>query len=274
VLACPAAPRRPVPASPGRREGPAFSADGRRIWWKWVSPSQGPPSLAKAAAVSSNAGMTTHTFIRSSWSRENTRTPEYHTSRNGILDSSRKDAISGKQLGICCGAHGVSGVIPSPALLYCPGPKYAGRPRRIRERPKKPREEAVQGAGMWGPILVQGAAESDASAHLGVRSHVPGTRRDRAQAEEAGIGKAKPHRRLVPKESAYGPSSKRVRPMTRFRRTPERDARSLGSGSCGQDVRRVYPLDPPSCSGILGTPCFYGPELSMASPDSPQTPPK
>jgi hypothetical protein len=67
-----------------------------------------------------------------------------------------------------------------------------------------------------GPVYAQEAAESDASdavevpsrsqvwavarlafrfpasARLGGRSHVPGTRRDRAQAEEAGIRKAKP----------------------------------------------------------------------------------
>jgi DNA-directed RNA polymerase specialized sigma24 family protein len=54
------------------------------------------------------------------------------------------------------------------------------------------REEAVQGAGMGGPFQVSGAAESDASVRLGVRSHVPGTRRDRAQADGAGIKKAKP----------------------------------------------------------------------------------
>jgi hypothetical protein len=45
---------------------------------------------------------------------------------------------------------------------------------------------------MVGLFHAQGAAESDTSAHLGVRSHVPGTRRDRAQAEEAGTRKAKP----------------------------------------------------------------------------------
>jgi hypothetical protein len=53
------------------------------------------------------------------------------------------------------------------------------------------REEAVQGVGMVGPFQARGAAESDASVRLGVRSHVPGTRRDRAQADEAGIKKAK-----------------------------------------------------------------------------------
>jgi hypothetical protein len=45
---------------------------------------------------------------------------------------------------------------------------------------------------MLGLFHAQGAAESAASVCLGVRSHVPGTRRDRAQAEEAGIRKAKP----------------------------------------------------------------------------------
>jgi len=58
--------------------------------------------------------------------------------------------------------------------------------------PRGPREEAVQGAAVVGPFQAQGAAESDASVRLGVRSHVPGTRRNRAQAEEAGIRKAKP----------------------------------------------------------------------------------
>ena len=45
---------------------------------------------------------------------------------------------------------------------------------------------------MVGPFHVQGAAESDASVRLRVRSHVPGIRKNRAQAEEAGIKKAKP----------------------------------------------------------------------------------
>jgi hypothetical protein len=58
--------------------------------------------------------------------------------------------------------------------------------------PTRKREEAVQGAGMVGLFQARGAAESDASVRLGVRSHVPGTRRDRAQAEEAGNRKAKP----------------------------------------------------------------------------------
>ncbi len=44
---------------------------------------------------------------------------------------------------------------------------------------------------MVGRFQAQGAAESDASVCLRVRSHVPGTGRDRAQADEAGIGKAK-----------------------------------------------------------------------------------
>ncbi len=65
------------------------------------------------------------------------------------------------------------------------------RPGEMGPLPREPREEAVQGAGMWGPFHAPGAAESDASVHLFVRSHVPGTKRDRAQAEEAGIKKAK-----------------------------------------------------------------------------------
>ena len=46
---------------------------------------------------------------------------------------------------------------------------------------------------MLGPVQAQGAAESDASVRLRARSNVPGRRRDRAQADEAGIKKAKPH---------------------------------------------------------------------------------
>jgi hypothetical protein len=42
---------------------------------------------------------------------------------------------------------------------------------------------------MLGPFHVQGAAESDAPVRLGVRAHVPGTRRDRAQADEERIKK-------------------------------------------------------------------------------------
>ncbi len=60
--------------------------------------------------------------------------------------------------------------------------------------PTRKREEAVQGAGMVGLLHAQGAAESDASVRLRGRSHVPGRKRDRAQAEEAGIKKAKLNR--------------------------------------------------------------------------------
>ena len=45
---------------------------------------------------------------------------------------------------------------------------------------------------MVGLFQAQGAAESDASVRLGVRSHVPGRKRDRAQADGAGSKKAKP----------------------------------------------------------------------------------
>jgi hypothetical protein len=118
---------------------------------------------------------------------------------------------------------------------------------------------------MVAPFHAQRAAESDASVRLRVRSHVPGRRRDRAQAEEAGIQKAKPGIGLVPQESAYGPSSQEVRPMNRLRRTsqvhatlpaprPEgpRCGRScasgLGCGTGGAHVRRVYVPEPPWCA--------------------------
>ncbi len=51
---------------------------------------------------------------------------------------------------------------------------------------------------MVGRFQAQGAADSDASVRLRVRSHVPGTRRDRAQAEEAGKKKAELSIRLLP----------------------------------------------------------------------------
>jgi hypothetical protein len=51
---------------------------------------------------------------------------------------------------------------------------------------------------MVGPFQAQKAAESDASVRLRVRSRVPGTRRDRAQPEEAGDQKAELSIRLLP----------------------------------------------------------------------------
>jgi hypothetical protein len=66
-----------------------------------------------------------------------------------------------------------------------------GRQREYFAQVTRAREEAVQGAGMVESFQAQGAAESDASVRLAVRSHVPGTRRDRAQADEAGNKKAK-----------------------------------------------------------------------------------
>jgi hypothetical protein len=130
---------------------------------------------------------------------------------------------------------------------------------------------------MVGLFHAQGTAESDAAdaarvrsrsgvwlaagmaIHLGVsdrpsvRSHVPGTRRDRAQAEEAGIRKAKPQIETPSVEpapapageSADGPSSKGIRPMNRLRRTPEVDATLLGCWTRGGYARRVYAPEPP-----------------------------
>jgi hypothetical protein len=126
---------------------------------------------------------------------------------------------------------------------------------------------------MVGPFQAPGAAESDASVRLRGRSHVPGTRRNRAQAEEAGIWKAKLKVGLLPKErdpkrdasrlgraptgetepvgtrtqSAYGPSSAEIRPMNRLRRTSAVDATLLGCGSGGGNVRSVYAPEPPLC---------------------------
>ena len=64
-------------------------------------------------------------------------------------------------------------------------------PRTRGHAPREKEKRRFTGRGV-GPFQAQGAAESDASVCLGVRSHVPGTRRDRAPADEAGIRKAKP----------------------------------------------------------------------------------
>ncbi len=129
----------------------------------------------------------------------------------------------------------------------------------VRQRFLRRREEAVQGAAMLGPVPAERAAESDAAVHprraaalravnkISGRACVPGRRRDRAPADEAGIKKAKPSIGLPPQESAYGPSSQGVRPMNRLRRTPELNARSMGFWSGGGCVRSVYAPEPPLC---------------------------
>jgi hypothetical protein len=106
---------------------------------------------------------------------------------------------------------------------------------------------------MVGPFQAQGAAESDASVRLYGRSHVPGTKRDRAQADEARIKKAKPPIETpsaepapaLAGESADGPSAKGVRPMNRLRRTSAVDATWLGCWTGGGSVRSVHAPEPP-----------------------------
>jgi hypothetical protein len=51
--------------------------------------------------------------------------------------------------------------------------------------------------------------------------------------------------RLFPQESAYGPSSKGVRPMNRLRRTLEVDATLSGCWTGGGYLRTVYAPEPP-----------------------------
>jgi len=53
---------------------------------------------------------------------------------------------------------------------------------------------------------------------------------------------------LFPKESAYGPSSKGVRPMNRLRRTSEVDVTLLRCWTGGGYVRSVYAPEPPLCA--------------------------
>ncbi len=133
--------------------------------------------------------------------------------------------------------------------------------------PRGPREEAVQGAGMLGWFQAQGAAESHASVRLCVRSHVPGTRRDRAQAEEAGIKKAKPQIEtpsagirlwaVFPRGSAHEPPPENVpsardvaRPQARRAAVRPGCASGLGCGTGGGYVRSVYTPEPPLCAGL------------------------
>ena len=77
-----------------------------------------------------------------------------------------------------------------------------------------------------------------------IRSHVPGIRRDRAQADEVGIKKTELQMRFLPQESADGPSSQGIRPMNRLWRTSEVDATWLGDWTGGGYVRGVYAPEP------------------------------
>jgi len=121
---------------------------------------------------------------------------------------------------------------------------------QARERPKGKRGGG-SGSGNVGLFHAQGAAESDTSVRLRVGSHVPGRKRDRAQVDEAGIRKAKPPIETPSVEpapapageSADGPSSRRVRPMNRLRRTPEGNATLLGFWTGGEQVRTSTPLN-------------------------------
>jgi hypothetical protein len=83
---------------------------------------------------------------------------------------------------------------------------------------------------MVGPFHPQGAAESDASVRLRVRSHVPGTRRDRAQADEAGIRKAEPRIGLLPQ--SLPPRRRGNPPMGRLQKgsAHEPPPENVGSG--------------------------------------------
>jgi hypothetical protein len=100
---------------------------------------------------------------------------------------------------------------------------------------------------MLGLLHAQGAAESDASVRLRVRSHVPGTRRDRAQADEAGSKKAKPPIETPSAGIRRWAVFKRVRLMSRLRRTSEGNATWLGCWTGGGYVRSVYVPEPPLC---------------------------
>jgi hypothetical protein len=143
-------------------------------------------------------------------------------------------------------------------------------------RGKEKRRFRVRGCG--GLSKHREPRESDASVRLRVRSHVPGTRRDRAPADEAGNKKAKLGIKLVPKESAYGPSSKGVRLMNRLRRTSAGNAtlpapRPEGP-LCGRAARRGWDAGPAPGTCVASTPlnrlCGYKCPRSSALVLSPQ----
>jgi hypothetical protein len=115
---------------------------------------------------------------------------------------------------------------------------------------------------MLGLLHAQGAAESNASVRLRVRSHVPGVRRDRAQAVAERIRKAKPQietpsvgiRRwaVFKRGSAQEPPPENVgrerdvaRPQARRAAVRPGCASRLGSRSDGEHVRSVYAPEPP-----------------------------
>ena len=78
------------------------------------------------------------------------------------------------------------------------------------------------------------------------------------EGEETGHKRSRPESgrqslpsRLLPQESADGPSSKRVRPMNRLRRTSEGNAMLLGCWARGEYVRTSAPLNRP-CAYVRG----------------------
>jgi hypothetical protein len=130
---------------------------------------------------------------------------------------------------------------------------------------------------MLGPFHAQGAAESDAAVRLGVRSHVPGTRRDRAQAEEVAVKKLEiriskfetnpkdQNGRKLEAGPAGGASVLGIGvldfefvldfvlrisdslTLNRLRRTPEGNAMWLGCWTGGEHVRSIHAPEPPLC---------------------------
>jgi hypothetical protein len=133
---------------------------------------------------------------------------------------------------------------------------------------------------MVGPFRAQGAAESDASVRLRVRSHVPGTRRNRAPADEAGIRKAQPQIEtpsvgirlwaVCKRGSAHAPPPENVgrerdvaRPQARRAAVRPGCTSGLGCWTRGASVRSVYAPEPLDlrfmvydCRAPLAITCF------------------
>jgi hypothetical protein len=127
-------------------------------------------------------------------------------------------------------------------------------------RGKEKRRFRVRGCG--GLSKHREPRESDASVRLRVRSHVPGTRRDRAPVDEAGIRKAEPQIEtpsvgvrlwaVFQRGSAHEPPPENVgrerdvaRPQARRAAVRPGCASGLGCWTSAGYVRGVYAPEPP-----------------------------
>ena len=134
---------------------------------------------------------------------------------------------------------------------------------------------------MPGLVHAQGAAEPDASVRLCVRSHVPGTSRNRAQAEEAGVRKAKPH--IKTPSTGKGPQTRCIafgNPIRRWavfskgsaREPPPENAASEREGVAAIRWQRPTERRPPPTSRKPNRRCHPDKSQPNPPPDADHTP--